>query len=126
MFCSLPPATPPRYPQRSLDDPAMARVRHSLQRLLDNHHPYPGAVIDRAWNVVLANHAATTALVDPLPGELAGPPTNVFRACLHPEGLARHTLNFSEVAAYLLGQLQHLAMLSPDEEVTGLLEEVTG
>ncbi|HZD65877.1 MAG TPA: helix-turn-helix domain-containing protein, partial [Acidimicrobiales bacterium] len=115
----------PRYHERSLEDPAMARVRHSLRRLLDNHQPYPGAVIDRAWNVVLANPAAT-ALVDMLPAEVVGPPTNVFRVCLHPEGLARHTLNFPEWAPYLLGHLQHLAVLSPDDEVTGLLEEVTG
>ena len=26
-----------------------------------------------------------------LPPELVGPPVNIFRACLHPEGLARHT-----------------------------------
>ncbi len=27
----------------------------SLQRLLDTHDPYPGVVLDRQWNVVLAN-----------------------------------------------------------------------
>ncbi|OWY61411.1 hypothetical protein B7486_63920, partial [cyanobacterium TDX16] len=48
----------PRYSERSLEDPAMAQVRSSLQRMIDAHHPYPGVVIDRRWDVVLANGAA--------------------------------------------------------------------
>jgi transcriptional regulator with XRE-family HTH domain len=34
----------PRFSQMSLDDPAMAHVRASIQRMLDAHDPYPGAV----------------------------------------------------------------------------------
>ena len=45
----------PRYSQTSLDDPDMARVRTSIQRMLDAHDPYPGVVIDRQWNVLLTN-----------------------------------------------------------------------
>src|SRR5919205_825392 len=47
----------PRYQQTSLEDPAMARVRTAVQRLLASHDPYPGVAIDRLWNVVLANAA---------------------------------------------------------------------
>lgn len=42
----------PRYARTPLDDDAMARVRSSMQRMLDAHDPYPGVVIDRSWNVV--------------------------------------------------------------------------
>src|ERR1700735_4794407 len=48
----------PRYPRTSLDAPEMARVRHTLQQVLEGHDPYPGVVIDRYWNVVLANQGA--------------------------------------------------------------------
>jgi hypothetical protein len=51
-------------------------------------------------------------------------PANVFRLCLHPEGLARSTLNFPEWAAYLLGQLSRLRMLTADPAVAALAEEV--
>jgi transcriptional regulator with XRE-family HTH domain len=114
----------PRYPQTSLDDPEMRRVRAALQRMLDGHDPYPGIVIDRLWNVTLSNNAAR-ALVDLLPPELAGSPLNVFRACLHPEGLARLTRNFSEWSAYLLDQLHHLTVLTNDAEVEALADEVS-
>ena len=75
----------PRYSQRALDEPAMQRVRASLQRMLDAHDPYPGVVIDRQWNVLLAN-AAAGALTDGLPAHLLAPALNVFRVCLHPTG----------------------------------------
>jgi transcriptional regulator with XRE-family HTH domain len=112
----------PRYRHTPLDDPAMARVRASLQRLLDSHDPYPGVVIDRLWNVVLTN-AAAGRLAAALPSELMGPPLNVFRACLHPEGFARQTLNLPEWSAYLLGQLRRLELLA-DPEVSALAAEV--
>ena len=114
----------PRYRQTSLDDPAMATVRAGLARMLSLHDPYPGVLIDLSWNVVMANEAAGR-LTEDLPASLAGPPMNVFRACLHPDGLARSTLNFPEWAGYLLGQLSRLKMLTADPEVSELADEVS-
>src|SRR5215207_3470696 len=54
----------PRYSSRDLSDPAMAQVRASLQRLLDAHDPYPGVVIDRTWNILVANAAAGALTAD--------------------------------------------------------------
>ncbi|MEO5842060.1 MAG: helix-turn-helix domain-containing protein [Acidimicrobiales bacterium] len=115
----------PRYSETSLDATAMTRARIALQRLLDTHHPYPGVVIDRQWNVVLANEAASL-LTSALPDHLLGPPLNVFRACLHPDGLARATLNFPEWATYLVGQLHRTALLTDDPALNRLAEEVDG
>jgi hypothetical protein len=113
----------PRYQRTALDDEAMARVRRTLQDLLDRHAPYPGIVIDRLWNLVLANEPATR-LVAGLPAELLGPPINVFRLTLHPDGLASVTENFPDWAAYQLSQLHRLALLTHDPEVLRLEQEV--
>jgi transcriptional regulator with XRE-family HTH domain len=113
----------PRYHQTSLDDRAMTRVRAALQRMLDGHDPYPGVVIDRLWNVVLANDA-TRRLASSLPPDLTGPPLNVFRACLHPAGFARQTLNFAEWSAYLLDQLGRVERLTADPEAARLAAEI--
>src|SRR5216683_1254649 len=113
----------PRYQQTSLDDRAMTRVRAALQRMLDGHDPYPGVVIDRLWNVVLANDA-TRRLASSLPSDLTGPPLNVFRACLHPAGFARQTLNFAVWSAYLLEQLGRVERLSADPEAVRLAAEI--
>jgi transcriptional regulator with XRE-family HTH domain len=114
----------PRFRQTPLDDPAMAQVRAALERMLALHDPYPGVVINQSWDIVLANRAASR-LVTALPPSLAGPPVNVFRACLHPDGLAGVTLNFPAWATYLLHQLHRLRLLTADPQVTALAEEVS-
>ena len=113
----------PRYRRTALDDAAMPHVRQALHRLLDSHDPYPGVAIDRMWNVVIANGAAQR-LTTALPSELAGPPINVFRACLHIDGLARQTLNFADWAAYLVDRLHRIVAETADAEVAALVEEV--
>lgn len=115
----------PRYRETPLEDPAMDQVRASLTQLLAAHDPYPGVVIDAQWNVVLANQAAGL-LVGLLPPPLAGPPVNVFRACLHPDGLARWTINFEPWATYLLHQLRRMALATADERIVAVEAEVRG
>jgi transcriptional regulator with XRE-family HTH domain len=113
----------PRYPQRSLDEPAMARVRASLQQMLDAHDPYPGVVIDRQWNILLANQAAL-AFVAGLPEHVTEPAMNVFRVCLHPDGLASRTRNFDDWSAYLLRQMRRTIELTGDAALEALEQEV--
>jgi transcriptional regulator with XRE-family HTH domain len=113
----------PRYTETSLDDPAMSRMRSSIQRMLDAHDPYPGVAIDRLWNVVLTNNAAML-LLDGIPEEVLGPSLNVYRVCLHPEGLAARTVNFHDWAVYLLGQLERSIVLTGDRSLAELAEEV--
>jgi transcriptional regulator with XRE-family HTH domain len=112
----------PRYAETALDDASMGRV--AVQRLLDAHDPYPGVVLDRAWDVVAANDAARL-LTAVLPTALAGPPLNVFRASLHPEGLAACTRNFTEWASYLVATLRRLAVRTADPRLGQLLAEVS-
>jgi hypothetical protein len=113
----------PRFAQRSLDAPEMASVRTALQRLLDAHHPYPGLVLDRHWNVLLAN-AAALSLVALLPPDLVQPPLNIFRISLHPQGFAAATANFAEWGAYLVEALQRQVADSADPVLAALLQEV--
>lgn len=113
----------PRYAEQPFDAPALERVRTLLQRLLDAHDPYPGVVLDRQWNVVLANRSAAllTAL---LPAALQGPPLNIMRACLHPEGFAAHTVNFEQWGRHLVETLQRQAIQSGDPALLALEAEV--
>jgi transcriptional regulator with XRE-family HTH domain len=115
----------PRFAATPLDDASMAAVRAALRRLLDAHDPYPGVVLDRCWNVVAAN-AAAGALTAALPPALTGPPVNVFRASLHPDGLAARTVNFAEWAGYLIATLRRLVVRTADPALERVLAEVTG
>lgn len=50
---------------------------------------------------------------------------NVYRLCLHPDGLARRTANFADWATYLLGQLRRSILLTGDPTLQALLDEVS-
>jgi transcriptional regulator with XRE-family HTH domain len=115
----------PRYAERRLDADAMGQVRAALQRLLDAHDPYPGVVLDRQWNVVLANRAAA-AMVAVLPPHVAQPAPNVLRASLHPEGFAAHTTNFDDWGGYLVDTLQRVATKTGDPGLLALEREILG
>ena len=113
----------PRYTARALDDAGMHLVRSALERLLRSHEPNPGLVLDRHWNVVLTNRSAA-ALAAPLPDHLKHPTFNVFRASLHPDGLAALTVNFAEWAGYLLQTLRRAVVSGGDEAMVALEQEV--
>ena len=113
----------PRYSARALTDAEMDPVRNALQRLLRAHEPHPGLVLDRQWNVVLANRSAL-ALAALLPDHLKQPVFNVFRASLHPHGLAAVTENFSDWASYLLQTLRRNVVHSGDVTLAELEQEV--
>jgi transcriptional regulator with XRE-family HTH domain len=114
----------PRYPRTPLDAAEMEQIKRTLQKVLAGHDPYPGVVIDRYWNVVLSNPAAQ-ALLAGLPHHVLGPPANIFRISLHPDGLAGRTLNFAEWSTYLLSQLHRALVLTGDDEFEQLVAEVS-
>src|SRR4029079_1811654 len=45
----------PRFGETPLDADAMGAVRRALGTLIDAHDPYPAVVVDRQWNLVMAN-----------------------------------------------------------------------
>jgi hypothetical protein len=113
----------PGYPESRLTDAELAEVLAATRRVLDAHDPFPGVVLDRAWNIVATNRAAST-FTRALPAFLAQPPVNVFRASLHPEGLARFTDNFAEWAGHLLAMLRRATDRTGDARLAALLAEV--
>ncbi|MGK2316133.1 helix-turn-helix domain-containing protein [Gordonia rhizosphera NBRC 16068] len=114
----------PRYSEEPFDAAAMGRIRASVQRILNAHNPYPGIALDRVWNVVVANDAATR-LAGLLPEHLQGPPLNLFRASLHPDGFATMTTNLDAWAGYLIDTLRRLVRVTGDARLAALEREVS-
>jgi transcriptional regulator with XRE-family HTH domain len=85
----------PLYSQHDLADPALAPARQAIDQLLKAHEPYPALAIDRQWNLLAAN-AAANAFLTGIPAFLLGPPLNVMRLSLHPEGLAPRIANLAQ------------------------------
>jgi transcriptional regulator with XRE-family HTH domain len=98
----------PVFPQRGLDDPALAPAREAIELVLAAHAPNPALAVDRHWQLVSANAALAP----------------VLRLSLHPEGLAPRIDNLAEWRAHLLARLRREVELSADPVLAALLEEL--
>ena len=93
------------------------------------HPPYFSQELGAALGAGLAQgdgveHALDRGPHRRLPAALLGPSLNVYRACLHPDGLAGRIVNFGDWAGYLLGQLRRSIALTGDPGLRAIAEEV--
>src|ERR1044071_6630111 len=113
----------PVYQETPLEGDDMATVRETLERLLARHEPNPALVVDRQWNLVLANRAVGL-LIAGLPAALLAPPVNVLRLSLHPDGLAARIVNFEEWSGHLLSRLAREVTATGDPRLAELYAEL--
>jgi transcriptional regulator with XRE-family HTH domain len=113
----------PAFPDRSLDDPALAAARQAMDTILKAHEPYPALAVDRHWNLVSANRMVAPLLGGVAPSLLA-PPLNVMRLSFHPEGLASRTANLAEWCAHLLERLHRQCETTADPVLIALHDEL--
>lgn len=113
----------PVYSERSLDDPALQSMREAIDLVLKGHEPYPALAVDRHWSLVAANEAMFS-LVQGVDPALLKPPVNVLRLSVHPAGLARRIVNFSEWRDHLTERLHHQVNVTGDAVLSALIEEL--
>jgi transcriptional regulator with XRE-family HTH domain len=119
----------PIHTQTDLSAPEMSSVRKAIDFMLQKQEPYPAFVIDRYWNLILTNDAATRlliAFIDPdqlqirfnVDGKI-----NLMRVLFHPQGLRPFIVNWQKLAERLL-QRVHREAMTEDEQSTQLLNEL--
>lgn len=113
----------PVYSQRSLDDPALESMRRAVDLVLKGHDPYPALAVDRHWSLVAANDALLSVIGDVDPALLKAP-VNVLRLSMHPGGLARRIVNFSEWRDHLVARLHRQVDMTGDAVLAALMEEL--
>ncbi len=106
----------PDYPESRLDAEELAPFRRVLDQMMSKHDPYPAYVIDRHWNIVQANAAASAFL--PPDGE-----RNAVR--LTYAGAWRHLIsNWADIAWVGVRRLQADVDAAPDDLVLSELLDV--
>ena len=114
----------PVYPERPLQDPALAAARKVIDLVLAGYEPYPALAIDRHWTIISANKVFSPLLAGVEPA-LLRPPVNALRVGLHPEGLAPRIANLTELRAHLLARLRRQIDVTGDPVLAGLLTELS-
>ena len=96
----------PAYRETNLAAPELMPVRKAIDHMLKQQEPYPAVVIDRLWNLIQANEAATAFTVflfeGPPPSPPPGKPANLLQWLLDPKALRPKIANWEEVARHLV------------------------
>ncbi len=108
----------PLYPHRQLDDPTLARVEEALDRMLDQHDPFPAVVMDRGWNLLRTNDGAQRLFGLMWAPRAVPDAGNVLRLILEPGPVRSHIANWEELAPALLERARR-------EAVGGVLDLAT-
>lgn len=100
------------YRETRLDSEAMKPVHDALDSMLTHHQPFPAVVIDRSWNIVMLNHAASAMFNWVIEaGDFAShfspqSLTNLALLTTHPKGFRQFITNWDQVAPKLVQRLQ--------------------
>jgi len=116
----------PIYRESDLDAPEMAQFRRALDFILRQQEPYPAIVLDRYWNILLANEGTDRFMglwVDSEAVAALGPP-NALRLIFHPEALRPYIVNWEATAAALIQWLHRDLLRSADAGMRLLLNEL--
>ena len=115
----------PLYRETGVEEPAMAQVRGALDQVLRHHEPFPAVVLDRHWDVLMANAAATAMFAWLLGRERSERPANVLRLMFDPDGLRPFVANWEQVAEALVQRAHREAIGGvPDPRTAALLREL--
>jgi transcriptional regulator with XRE-family HTH domain len=115
----------PHYAEEAWDAAALAIVRHALERMLRQHEPFPALVMDRYWNVVMANDAMRRMLGTFIHLDDWPKPRNLLHMMFDPKGLRPHVADWERFSAALLQRVRREAVGgAPDEATKALVAEL--
>jgi len=111
----------PVFRESRLDAPELHTVRMALDAILAKQEPYPAVVMNRTWDIVTSN-AAATRFFGHLLGDAAVPsPPNVVRMMFDPAALRPFVSNWETVAESLVRRVHREAVGGVADEATAAL-----
>lgn len=104
----------PECPEHALATPALERMRQAVELILAHQEPYPAFVLDRQWNVLMANDAAMRVnrlLMDGRESRHA----NLLHQVFDPADFRGVIVNWPEVAEKFLHHLHAQIAAAPTD-----------
>lgn len=114
----------PEYPEHEWQTPALERMRQAVELILAHQEPYPAFVLDRQWNVLMANGAAMRVNQLLMDGRESRH-TNLLHQVFDPADFRSVILNWPEVAEKFLHHLHaQIAAAPTDPMPRSLLQQI--
>jgi transcriptional regulator with XRE-family HTH domain len=92
----------PVFSEAAWNSSQMQSVTKALERILRQHEPFPALVMDRYWNVLMANKSAPRFFNRFIDMSQRKGPRNMLHLVFDPEGLRPFVEHWDEVASSLL------------------------
>jgi len=114
----------PSYAEHALSAPVLERMRQAIDLIITHQEPYPAFVIDRCWNVIQANEAASRINGLLMKGR-ASRHANLLHQVFDPLDFRPVIANWEEVAEKFISHAhEQLAAAPNDAALRQLLSEV--
>lgn len=114
----------PQYSENTLVTPALERMREAIELIVAHQEPYPAFVINRHFDVLMANQAAQRVNHLLMRGKQS-PHSNLLRQVFDPDDFRAVIVNWPEVAQKFLRHLHaDIAAAPTDKAAQALLDEV--
>ncbi|MGH8080389.1 MAG: helix-turn-helix domain-containing protein [Lysobacter sp.] len=110
----------PKYPETALATPEFAQIRRAIEFILKQQEPYPAFVLNRHWDVVMANEGAARVNRFVMGGR-ASRHDNMIRQIFDPDDLRPALANWEEVAGELIRHLHAAVAAAPSDTVARAL-----
>ena len=116
------------FKETPIEDATMSQVRRALEFTLSHHEPYPAMVVNRYWDLLVANRSAARLMaqlgIDVLDSRET---VNLLRLLLNPDQLRRYVVDWEEAARGLIVRAQQeFRAPPPDDTASALLTELLG
>lgn len=114
----------PQYQEHALATPTLERMRQAIELIVAHQEPYPAFVIDRQWNVLMANGAAVRVNRLLMDGRESRH-TNLLHQVFDPGDFRPVIVNWPEVAEKFIRHVHaQLAAAPTDRALHALLAQV--
>ncbi|MCZ8342325.1 MAG: helix-turn-helix transcriptional regulator [Leptospira sp.] len=93
------------FREASLDNSQLSIIKESLERMLENHNPYPAFVINTSYDILMKNTSYSNLVAFLIGKNKAKEFTNVMELTFHPEGLSSVIEDWELISNFLLSRI---------------------
>lgn len=115
----------PEYSEASFDGQKMKIVRHALQRMIEQHEPYPAFVVNTGYKILMTNFGYDQFLKYYVGEPVMQKYDNVFRLLFAEDGLRQYMKDWSAMEHFLLTRLWEEAVSTQNPELIELYRDMS-